>query len=409
MPRCINRNPRYSKHKASGQAVVTIGGRDHYLGPWKSKASFLEYDRLISEWIASGRRGPSSSVQPLTVAELIEGYWDFVNTYYRHKDGTPTSEIFPMKAALRSLNGLYGLTKAANFGPLALDRIRNTMISNGWCRSTINNHVARIKGLFKWGVARELIPGSVYHTLQAVSGLRAGRSNARESQPVRPVSNEVVAATLAHLTHVVAAMVQIQSLTGARPGEICSMRIDQIDRSEEIWIFTPASHKTAHHGHHRTIFIGPKARQILQPFLQNPDPGAFVFSPTDSVAEMRERRSYARSTPMNCGNIPGSNVKRRPKRKAHEYYTVPSYRRAITRAVDKADLWTKGGKVIANNNRVIPRWHPHQLRHSAATEIRKRFGIEAAQLVLGHSTLASTEVYAERDAEAAREVAAQIG
>jgi hypothetical protein len=25
--------PKYRKHKASGQAVVTLAGRDHYLGP----------------------------------------------------------------------------------------------------------------------------------------------------------------------------------------------------------------------------------------------------------------------------------------------------------------------------------------------------------------------------------------
>ncbi len=55
MPRLTNSVPKYCRHKASGQAVVTIQGRDHYLGPWKSKASHLEYDRLIGEWIAAGR------------------------------------------------------------------------------------------------------------------------------------------------------------------------------------------------------------------------------------------------------------------------------------------------------------------------------------------------------------------
>jgi hypothetical protein len=33
MPRLIHAPPKYRKHKASGQAVVTINGRDHYLGP----------------------------------------------------------------------------------------------------------------------------------------------------------------------------------------------------------------------------------------------------------------------------------------------------------------------------------------------------------------------------------------
>jgi hypothetical protein len=53
--------PKYRKHKASGQAIVTIAGRGYYLGPYKSKASLVEYDRLITEWLAAGRPSPKSA------------------------------------------------------------------------------------------------------------------------------------------------------------------------------------------------------------------------------------------------------------------------------------------------------------------------------------------------------------
>jgi hypothetical protein len=68
MPTLVNTVPKYRKHKASGQAVVTIGGFDHYLGPFNSKASRIEYDRVIGEWITAGR--PSSLARPndLTIA-----------------------------------------------------------------------------------------------------------------------------------------------------------------------------------------------------------------------------------------------------------------------------------------------------------------------------------------------------
>ena len=46
MPKLTKSLPNPRKH-ASGQAVVTIGGHDHYLGPWDSKASKVAYDRLI--------------------------------------------------------------------------------------------------------------------------------------------------------------------------------------------------------------------------------------------------------------------------------------------------------------------------------------------------------------------------
>jgi integrase len=88
---------------------------------------------------------------------------------------------------------------------------------------------------------------------------------------------------------------------------------------------------------------------------------------------------------------------------------VDTYRRAIARAADAADAWEKGGQVIRNDQRIVPRWHPHQLRHSAATEIRRQFGIEAAQHVLGHRTLAVTQLYAEKNDDIAKRVAAAIG
>jgi hypothetical protein len=49
MPRLINRNPSYRRHRASGQAVVTINGQDVYLGPHGTAASKREYDRVLGE------------------------------------------------------------------------------------------------------------------------------------------------------------------------------------------------------------------------------------------------------------------------------------------------------------------------------------------------------------------------
>ena len=67
------RVPSYRRHKPSGQAVVTLNGRDIYLGPWNTKASRAEYDRLIGEWLAAGRCLPKPDAD-LTIAELALGY-----------------------------------------------------------------------------------------------------------------------------------------------------------------------------------------------------------------------------------------------------------------------------------------------------------------------------------------------
>ena len=75
MPRLNHRNPSYRKHRASGQAIVTIGGRDIYLGPYGTKASKAEYDRVIAEWLARSRR-PAIDPNDLTIIELIAAFWE---------------------------------------------------------------------------------------------------------------------------------------------------------------------------------------------------------------------------------------------------------------------------------------------------------------------------------------------
>ena len=87
-------------------------------------------------------------------------------------------------------------------------------------------------------------------------------------------------------------------------------------------------------------------------------------------------------------------AKRAPKRKPRERYTPQSYARAITRACEK--------------NR-IPHWHPHQLRHSAGTRLRKEFGVEIARCVLGEKSQKMAEVYAELDRTKAADAMAKIG
>jgi integrase len=275
-----------------------------------------------------------------------------------------------------------------------LDAVRNAMIGSNWGRGVINQNIGRIRRMFKWAVAKELIPPSVHQGLTAVAGLRAGRSAAKETEPVRPVADEVVEATLPHLSTVVAAMVRVQRLTGARPGEVCMMRTADIDTSGPTWTYSPATHKTVHHGHQRSIPVGPKAQDVLRPFLKPLNPPAFIFSPKDADAERRERQHAERKTPLHYGNAPGTNRKRHPKKAPLDYWDVSSYRRAIARACQAAG---------------VEHWHPHQLRHSAATEIRRHFGVEAAATILGHRNVSITELYAEKNAQAGRDIAQAIG
>ncbi len=218
MPRLVHATPKYRKHRASGQAVVTIQGQDSYLGPWKSKASLVEYDRLIAEWLANGRRGPRSPEERLTVVELLARFIRHAKQHYR-KDNQPSLGLRLYQVALPPLKRLYGHTAVSGFGPLCLKALRQSMISSGLARPTVNNRIGAIKRVFRWGVEEELVPPTVYQALQAVRGLQIGRTVAPEPEPVAPVPEAVVQATLPHLPEIVADMVRWQRLTGCRPGE----------------------------------------------------------------------------------------------------------------------------------------------------------------------------------------------
>ena len=190
MPKLHNATPKYRLHRASGQAVVTLNGKVHYLGPWKSKASLVEYDRLIGEWLAAGRCLPSVAGDT-TINELCAAYVRFAAVYYR-KNGEPTRSIERVRMAVRHLRELYGSTLAIDFGPLALRAIQDRFVSQRKGRKYVNYLTAEIKRIFKWGVSREMVPAIVFHALSTVQGLRKGRTEAPESEPVRPVALDVV-------------------------------------------------------------------------------------------------------------------------------------------------------------------------------------------------------------------------
>ena len=153
MPRLTLTVPRYRLHRQSGQAITTINGRDHLLGPHGTKASKVNYDRLIAEWLVNGRQPFVTADDGLTIIELIARYWKFAEGHYI-KDGKPTGEIGALRAAYKPLHELYGTTPAAEFGPLRLEALRNKMVGLGWSRGNINRTINRVRRLFRWGVRK---------------------------------------------------------------------------------------------------------------------------------------------------------------------------------------------------------------------------------------------------------------
>ena len=354
------RPPSYRLHKASGQAVVTISGKDHYLGVHGTPESRLRYERLITAWM-QGESVPANdpdSSNDIAVAEVCAQYLRWAEGYYV-KDGETTTELVNVKRAIKALAETYPSLPAKDFGPVRLKAVRDRFIADGLSRVNCNRYTRIIGRIFKFAAENEWVPGDLPAGLACVKPLAKGRGcAAHETEPVLPVDEETIDATLPALNEKYRAMVKVQLLLACRPGELVTMRTGEIDRSGPVWVYRPRSHKTEHHGKDRIIPIGPKAQLLLAPFLQA-DPDRFIF---------RSQRG---------GHI-----------------MVDSYNAAIHRACDEAG---------------IEHWSANQLRHAGATRIRQQDSLDAAQVILGHSSRTTTEQYAEKNIDAALRIAALVG
>jgi len=388
--------PSYRLHKARNCAVVTIAGKNHYLGPYGSPKSREKYAQLIAEWAR-----PGSSVEDLSeteaaglsINELVARYWsEYVQVYYT-QDGKPTDRQYHIRIAFRVLCGLYGSIPAREFGPRKLKAVRDEMIRQRVeergrvSRGYVNDHVGIIKRLFRWAVGEELIPVAVYQALKALESIRKGRDpRVTEAGRVLPAPDQAVQAVIGVVSPQLRTMIELQLLTGMRPDEVTIMRPRDIDRSGRVWQYRPESHKTEHLGFEKVVLLGPKAQVALSPWLDR-DPDTYLFDPREVVrakADESRRRNKRKRT----------RRRTRRSRPIREHYDDESYCQAVTRACEKAG---------------VARWTPGQLRHNAATRIRQQHGLEAARLILGHQSMATTEIYAEKDLGEAAAIMEKLG
>jgi integrase len=379
-------------------AVVTLtdsvtGERtDRTLGPHGTPESRLEYGRVLAEWEARGRRLEQSTPSDLTVAELLVRFLNHAKGYYRDLElGKPSKEYDEFDRTGVPLTDTYPHLPASDFGPAQLKVVRDRMVALGWCRNTVNQRVRRIRHVWKWAAEEGLVAASVWHGLCVVRGLQAGRTSARETIPRKPVADTVVDATVPHLPRHVRGLVQFQRLTGCRPAEACRLRLCEVDTSGEVWVYTPARHKSAWRGHARHIGIGPQAQALLNEFTGGLSPEDFVFSPQRQQQERYTAMRLARKTRVQPSQV--SRKKRRPKKQPGERYTPASVGRAVRLACGRAG---------------VPVWCPYQLRHAAGARARRTLGLDAAQALLGHRTLGMTEHYSKLTVEDVVKVAARI-
>jgi integrase len=372
--------PELKRH-TSGRAWCRwkSGGMSYsrYFGAYGSTEAAGAYKRFQVEW-AEGLAEVRSASDGVTVAELAVAYLDHAERYYR-KDGQPTGELPVIRAAVAELVRWAGDMRAVEIHAEHLEGLQAALAARKLSRNTVNGYIARSKRLFEWAHGRRgenkrpLVPADVLLSVRSVRELRAGRSAAKESAAKRAVPWADVAATLPHLSAgderraVLSDLIRCHWLTGMRPGELLRMRPADVNRKGKVWRYVvPGGGKVAHLGRVGVYWIGPKAQKILRPYLKT--------CPADRPVFVLPSRSEG-----------GAPVR----------ITRDAYRRFIALAASAAG---------------VPHWHPHQLRHSRATEVQRIYESNAdAAKAIGTSEEVAREVYIDPNESVRRRIAQETG
>ena len=402
----MNRPPKYSKN--GKYAVVYVDGKKSYLGLYGSQESKTAYARFLSDWqskpVFTPCTGePTSGVTALrmtsvTVAELIAAFLDHAKASFRKPNYTHYRI-----ALMDFLSPFYGdSTPVARFTPRCLKQVRDEMVrSRRLCRMMVNDYVRRIVTMFSWGVSEEYVPPEVAMALRTVKPLTEGHPGTFDHAERADVPDEIIRRTLPFMPPTLAAMVQVQRMTGCRPSEIFNMKVGEIDMKSDpdLWLYCPAHHKTESKTKRKKVIpLGKPEQALIAPYLPNKRPENAVFSPRTAMQERNDVRRNNRKSKRSPSQRTRDAVRAKEPSPYSEFYNKDSYLRAIRYAIEKAN------KVLPECER-IPSWTPYQVRHTAATVLEQESDIEDAQILLDHESINTTKRYTKRRLEKSKQLA----
>jgi integrase len=357
--------PKLTHLKGPGKGRVRIPSKpDVYLGEagsWPAgqerppEAIRRAYEREVAEWLhAKANAAPS---------QRAAGSWtcgEVCRAYVASLAGRPSQQ--GARNALRPVEELYADLAAAEFTPKRFCVVRSRHLERGVAPRCANDYMAKVRAAWRWAARPEQdgVPAPAALALSLVAPLVD-----EEDVPLPEVEPSHVLAVLPHCRPVVAAMLELQLLTGMRPGEVCDMLAGDLERPEgQPWLYRPGSYKSrrsaaVRKAGGRKVWLGPRGRDIVAPRLVGKADGDAVF-------------------PSQRGRC----------------FTTQGYAVAVEKACHKA-----GVEVFT----------PRQVRHTTATVVEEALGLEYAQNVLGHRKPDTTLIYARAQDRRAKKAMERLG
>ena len=309
------------------------------------------------------------------------------------------SEITHTKLALRLLTP-YADMAVDDFKTAHLAMARETEIAMGNSCKTINGKIQKIVRMFRHAAAEEICTGETWKRLEAWYKDKKLTPKKNKSIPgprkvhAAPLSDVLAVAAAAPPT--ISCMITVQSTTGMRSANVCSMSWDRIDQSlykkQGVWKYTPERHKTSDAGHTLSVFLGPQAIQAILDYEKiRPDKNhPFLFNPraTRCYRYFKQQKTQAKTWRQ--------YYQLSTKTDLNQVFSTKSYCDAVQRVQRK----------IGSSH-----WTPHQLRHLHNERlVESKYGDSGAAAVLGHNTLEMTRNYSKsQDESLAAEAQRMLG
>lgn len=463
MPARKPRVPQLRPKRVSAHvyAIAKFNRRELSFGRWDDPDSVLQFHAYLLRWEENGRRPikRSDDAPRFAIKTLAQRFNAHAALHYRGRDGISTREEVNFKHALHHLVKVCGDEPVEHFDASRLEMVRESMHAptercpGGLARNTINARIRRIKQVFRWGRRNRLVPASVVQDIQDVASLSMGRSRARETEEVPPVTWANVQPVLAHVSAPIAALIRLQWFTGMRPGEavaLCPREINQtpmdvpmvVERNAnggDVWTYEPRKHKNSWRGQRHRIYMLAEAQEVLRPFLlrvPRPQQDLPLFASNDPRSRKRPRGDLPPPEPCyttaSYGNAVRRGIRSVNASRAKDGIMATLRKASISQAttwqvnrdalVDSRTGQIRGSLILLEralrritepehtsealelalsalaDTHALEDWSPNQIRHSCGTRFRQASGADFAQVMLGHRSGAMIERYARADA-----------
>jgi len=286
--------PKLCRHKGVNKGYVRLNrSKQIYLkGKYTDDGIDAElkasYKQFKKEFLARENTPAGSN----TIAEVLKAY----ATHLIEKSGNVTGHPDRIERAAEETREKIKML-AEGFSPYMGDHpssitvLTYNSIRDGWANdrdlttTTLKRYFSFVRGFIKFGVSRGLMPLDCRTAIDSLADITTSEyPNLKEPEIRDAVSIDHVKATLPHLNPMVNVMIQILMATGMRPAELCNMKWQAIDTTEELWKYNPEFHKLDHKGKTRVIYLRQDVQTLLSRWQSmRPTPNSdFIFTTKES-------------------------------------------------------------------------------------------------------------------------------